>query len=131
MTNYPNSPTFNSTDKNQSQLPTLTIYDLLNMNQSPISTNKLLILKKSQFQIRPPMNPRANHFQSSRFLRIHIILGFPMLDTSRINLNQPRNTKNSVQNRNPNTHSNPFHPNTKSFETKPKISCFQPPTTII
>ena len=131
MANYQNSPTFDSTDRNRTQSPTLTIIDLLNMNSSSISTNKLKISKKMQFQIRTPNNPRTNHFKYPRFLRIHVILGFLMLDTSKPNLNQPRNIKNSAQNRIPNIHSNPFHPNTKSFKTEPKISCFQPPTTII
>ena len=131
MKNYPNSPTFDSTDKNRSQSPTLPIFNLLNMDPSSISTNKLKISKKMQFQIRTSKDPRTNHFKSSRFLRIHIILGSPMLDTSIPNLNQPRNIKNFAQNRISNLHSNPFHPNTKSFKTEPKISCFQPPTTII
>ena len=131
MASYPNSHTFDSTDKNRSQSPTLPIFDLLNMDPSSISTKKLKISKKMQFQIRISKNPRTNHFKYSRFLKIHVILGSPMLDTSKPNLNQLRNIKNSAQNRIPNIHANPFHPNTKSFKTEPKISCFQPPTTII
>ena len=131
MANYQNSPTLDSIDKNQTQSPTLTKIDLLNMNSSSISTNKLKISKKMQFQIRTPKNPRTIHFKSSRFLRIHVILSFLNLDTSKTNSNPSKNTKKSAQNRNPNIHSNPFHPNTKSLKTKPKISCFQPPKTII
>ena len=131
MVNYQNSPNFDSTNGNRTQSPTLTIIDLLNMKSSSISTNKIKISKKMQFQIRTSKNPRTNHFKSSRFLRIHVILGFFMLDTSIPNLNQPRNTKISTQNWNPNIHLNPFRANTKSFKIEPKISCFQPPITII
>ena len=131
MANYQYSPTFDSTDENWTQSPTLTIIDLLNMNSLSILTNKLKISKKMQFKIRTPKNPRTNHFKSSRFLRIHVILSFSIIDTSEPNLNQPRNIKISAQNRIPNTHSNPLRANTKSFKIELKISCFQPPITII
>ena len=131
MANYQNSPILDSTNKNQTQSPTLTIIDLLNMNSSSISTNKIKISKKMQFQIWTSKNPRTNHFKSSRFLRIHVILCFPNLDESKTNSNPSRNTKKSAQNRNPNIHSNPFRLNTKSFKIKLKTSCFQLPITII
>ena len=45
MANYLNNPTFDSTDKNRSQSPTLPIFNLLNMDPSSISTNRLKISK--------------------------------------------------------------------------------------
>ena len=47
MANYQNSPTLDSTDRNRTQSPTLTIIDLLNMNTSSISTKKTFNLQEN------------------------------------------------------------------------------------
>ena len=85
LTNYPNSPNFNSVDRIRFQSPTLVNTNLLSMNPSPISTNKHLISKNLQLQISIPMNPRTNHIKSSKFTRIYENLGLSYLDTSKTN----------------------------------------------
>ena len=91
MENYQNNSTLDSTDRNRTQSPTLTIIDLLNMNTSSISTNKLLITKKTQFQIRTLRNPRANNIKSPKFTKIYVNLSSSHLDISKTNLNPTRN----------------------------------------
>ena len=91
MTNYQNCPIFDSTDRNRTQSPTLIIIDLLNMNLTSISTNKLLISRNLQLQIWTLKNPRTNHIKSSKSTNIYVNLGPVHLDTSNTNLNPTRN----------------------------------------